>query len=209
MSMFAVIMCHQQKYKMLLNFVGMVWCVLWLVSCSLNDQYLQARQSNHMAAKYNAQLGLMYFSQGDRVRAQNKLLKALEQAPTSPEANSAMAYFMEKSGEVAKAHTYYANAMKFSHNDGAALNNFGTFLCRQGQYTLAEKYFLQAALDERYTHAAIAYENAGLCMMHQERKKAVLYFKKALEHDPTRKQARRELARINMQSHSLLEHTGE
>lgn len=162
-----------------------------------------------MAAKYNAQLGLMYFSQGDRVRAQNKLLKALEQAPTSPEANSAMAYFMEKSGEVAKAHTYYANAMKFSHNDGAALNNFGTFLCRQGQYTLAEKYFLQAALDERYTHAAIAYENAGLCMMHQERKKAVLYFKKALEHDPTRKQARRELARINMQSHSLLEHTGE
>ena len=77
------------------------------------------------------------------------------------------------------------------------MNNYGTFLCRQGEYKKAETYFLNAIKDVNYIHTAGAYENAGLCALEvPDLAKAKLYFTSALNQDPSRKESLYELAKI-------------
>ena len=151
------------------------------------------------AATYNTQLGLTYLKQGDRVRAKRKLFLALTEAPNSPSVNAALAYFMEKSGEIGEATKYYKKAIVLSSRSGAQLNNYGAFLCRHGQYREAENYFLKAVKDNTYEHTAGAYENAGLCVKEiPDLVAATKYFNKALVQDPSLNQSLYELVNIEM-----------
>ncbi len=146
------------------------------------------------AATYNMQLGLAYLKQGNRPRAKKKILTALSQNPDSPSVNGAMAYFLEKTGNLSEAKKYYIKAMRLAPGDGAQLNNYGAFLCRIGEYKEAETYFDKAVKDVKYANTAGAYENAGLCALEiSEDSKAELYFKKALDNDPSRKVSLTEL----------------
>ncbi len=74
-------------------------------------------------------------------------------------------FFYGKTGDLPKAREYYSKALTYSGHAGAQLNNYGAFLCRQGQYAEAEQYFLKATKDLKYDHTAGAYENAGLCAL--------------------------------------------
>ncbi|WP_058499211.1 type IV pilus biogenesis/stability protein PilW [Legionella gratiana] len=153
------------------------------------------------AASYNVQLGLGYLKQGDRPRAKKKLLTALEQEPTSPDVNSALAYYFEQTKELDQAEKYYLKAISLTGSGGAQLNNYGAFLCRQGDYKKAEKYFLKAVNDLQYIHTAGAYENAGLCalsVLNEER--AMFYFAKALNQDPSRKVSLYELLKLEIKA---------
>jgi len=164
-----------------------------------NDEANEKKKHRSEAAGYNVQLGLGYLNQGNIPRAKRKLLLALEQAPNSPDANAAMAYFMEKTGTPEIAKTYYKKAMSAAPGRGTQLNNYGTFLCRQGSYAEAEVYFLKAVDDPQYEHTAGAYENAGLCALAIPNvKKAEQFFSKALKHDPSRKQSLAELVQLEM-----------
>ncbi|MFT4057966.1 MAG: type IV pilus biogenesis/stability protein PilW [Legionella sp.] len=153
------------------------------------------------AAAYNVQLGLGYLKQGDRPRAKKKLLTALEQEPKSPDVNSAMAYYFERTNEAERAEKYYLKALALASNAGAQSNNYGAFLCRQGDYKKAEYYFLNAANNMHYVHTAGAYENAGLCALSvSQSEKAKLYFIKALNQDPTRKVSLDELVKLDIKA---------
>ena len=185
------------KFHHFLPIIGL----LLLQSCQHNDGAITkpvVKESKlDDAASYNTQLGLAYLKQGNRERAKHKLLLALSQAPKSPNVNAAMAYFMEKSGEMSNAQMYYHMAMAAAPDAGTQLNNYGAFLCRRGQYSQAEVYFLKAIKDSKYEHTAGAYENAGLCAMAiPDYIKAKTYFSKALEQDPSRVQSLYELVNI-------------
>lgn len=154
------------------------------------------------AASYNTQLGLAYLKQGNRPRAKRKLLTALSQAPKSPTANAAMGYFLEKTGELDDAKVYYQKALSLAPNSGAQLNNYGTFLCRQAKYQEAEQYFMKAVKDVKYENTGSAYENAGLCALGiPDESKAIHFFSKALEQDPSRTQSLYELTTLKMKEH--------
>lgn len=149
------------------------------------------------AASYNVQLGLGYLKQGDRPRAKKKLLTALEQEPDSADVNAALAYYFEQTSELTEAKKHYQKALDLSSNGGAQLNNYGTFLCRQGEYKKAETYFLKAVKDVQYIHTSGAYENAGLCALEiPDYDKAKLYFNNALNQDPSRRESLYELVKI-------------
>lgn len=151
------------------------------------------------AAAYNVQLGLGYLKQGDRPRAKKKLLTALEQEPKSPDVNSAMAYYFEQTNELDQAEKYYLKALSLTANGGAQLNNYGAFLCRQEEYQKAEQYFLKAVNDLQYVNTAAAYENAGLCALSvPNNEKAKLYFTKAINQDPSRKDSFYELVKLEV-----------
>lgn len=174
-----------------------------LQSCQYNDElptkYTVKAPKLSDAARYNTELGVAYLKQGNRALAKHKLLLASAQAPDDPAVNSALAYFMEQSGEISNARLYYQKAMLKNPKAGMQLNNYGAFLCRQGDYRLAEDYFIKAVNDNQYEHTAGAYENAGLCVMEvPDIIKAVHYFKKALEHDPNRVQSLYELVRLEL-----------
>ena len=176
---------------------------LFLQSChydlGLNGNTSPSTQRQAEAASYNTQLGLAYLQEGQRPRAKQKLLKAYDQAPDSPNVNAAMGFFFEKTGDVKKATEFFDKALSLAPHDGIQLNNYGAYLCRQKHYADAEGYFLKAVKDVHYVNSAGAYENAGLCVAQiAEYKKAIHYFKQALKQDPSRKQSIAELLRIEM-----------
>lgn len=163
-----------------------------------NANVAQAKQKAQ-AAGYNVQLGLAYLKQGDISRSKLKFLTALKQNPKSPEVNTAMGYFMEKTGDIEKAKSYYEKSISLAPSRGAGLNNYGAFLCRQGKYVLAERYFLKAVNDVQYEHTAAAYENAGLCAeATPDETKAMQFFAKALQQDPSRQVSLYELAKLTI-----------
>ncbi|WP_419418685.1 type IV pilus biogenesis/stability protein PilW [Legionella sp. D16C41] len=177
--------------------------LLELQGCQINtqekaEQTQQTNKRNNTAA-YNIQLGLGYLQQDNRPRAKRKFLKALELSPKSPEANAAMAFYMEKTGNLDEAKTFYKKALTLAPENGAQLNNYGAFLCRIGSYQEAENYFIKAVNDVNYINTAGAYENAGLCAAAiPDEKKAEHYFLRALEQDPRRRQSLIELVSIQL-----------
>jgi type IV pilus assembly protein PilF len=159
-------------------------------------------QPNLLAGHYNSQLGLAYLQKGDRLLAKQKLLLALQQAPNSAEVQDAMAYFLEISGDTAQAQIHYLRAIQCAPDKGAALNNYGVFLCRTGQYDLGKQQFLAAVQDTQYLNTAEAYENAGLCAQAKpDEEKALRYFQQAIIKDPHRVNAWLGLAQISYDQH--------
>lgn len=179
------------------------FALLFLQACQwseeANVEKIAKENKRNDAAAYNTELGLSYLKQGNRPRAKKKLLIAMELAPSSPNVNSALAYYFEKTGEADQAQKYYNKALALAPESGAQLNNYGTFLCRLGKYEDSEVYFLKAVKDVNYIHTAAALENAGLCASAiPNYKKATSYFIRALEQDPQRKQSLYELASIEI-----------
>jgi type IV pilus assembly protein PilF len=179
-----------------LGFIFLCFSLLFLQACQqkANPELIQNKQN---AAVYNTQLGLAYLKQGDKPRAKEKLLKALDLAPNSAEVNASMAYYFENTGDLKEAGALYRKALALAPKNGSQLNNYGSFLCRQGRYKESESYFLKAVSDIHYVQTAGAYENAGLCAAAiPNLSKAELYFSRALKQDPQRKQSLYELVRI-------------
>lgn len=182
--------------------------LLLLQSCQFNNQEKVDREEKQRnlknAASYNTQLGLTYLKQGDRPRAKRKLFTALKQEPRSTEVNTALAYYFEQSGDMEQARSYYLKAITLAPGAGAQLNNYGTFLCRQGDYAQSINYFMKAIHDAQYINTAGAYENAGLCAEAMpDLPKSKAFFKKALEHDPARKQSFYELVKLEEKQGNL------
>ena len=153
------------------------------------------------AASYNTQLGLAYLKQGNKPRAKKKLLTALKQAPDSSGVNAALAYFFESTGDNQDAAKYYKKAMQLAPGSGSQYNNYGAFLCRNGQYKEADKYFNLAVKDIKYEKTAAAYENAGLCALENNQfDKAEGYFRHALDQDSSRKVSLYELVKLELKT---------
>lgn len=174
--------------------------IITLMSCSIFSKS-KPQVSGSQASDVNVQLGLAYLQNGDVQRAHQKLFLAEQQAPGSLQAQGAMGYFLESTGNMASADAYYRRAIALNPKSGAAQNNYGTFLCRRGQYSEADQHFLLALQDPTYLNTAQVYENAGLCAMQiPDTKKAMGYFTQAITQDPKRAIAWLELGRISYQA---------
>src|SRR3990167_21635 len=139
--------CYKYCYwLMFMRVILIIISCFWLIACQ--------KHSNLALAEYNAQLGLTYLAQGDRVNAKRKLWLALNEAPNAVTTNTAMAYFMEKSGDNVVAQRYYQRALSLAPHSGAQLNNYAAFLCRLGKYKESQAYFARALLDLQYAKSA-------------------------------------------------------
>ncbi|MGK0371142.1 MAG: type IV pilus assembly protein PilF, partial [Glaciecola sp.] len=139
------------------------------------------------AAKTRVSLGLTYLKNGNFSQAKFNLDKALDFDPRSGQANFAMAFYYQQVDEVKRAHEYYKQAIDFSDDDPDVLNSYGAFLCKQGDYGQAKRYFLKAVDDKRYVSTAGTYENLAICAESQGLiEEAIAYFNSALNHQPTR-----------------------
>lgn len=171
-----------------------------LVSCSTTSKStyeIQYETTQTKIAKINTELGMAYFQNGDLHRSKQKFLLALQKAPKLPEAWYCMAYFIEQSGDKELAEKYYLKAIELAPARGDTHNNYGTFLCRTGQYYEAIQQFLLATKDPCYLDTASAFENAGLCAEKiPNNRLAIAYFSKAIEQDPSLTGAEAELKKL-------------
>jgi len=187
------------KYKKL---IGLVVVSMMVIACQANrrDFNTQRAKSGTHQSDYNVQLGLSYLLIGNMQQAKLKLIKALYQSPRSADANGAMAYYLDTTGEVERAEAYYRKAIRYAQQKGPYLNNYGVFLCQQQRYQDAQHYFKKATQDEVYLNTAAAYENAGLCMQASAQwEKAHHYFSLALRADPHRLVSLLELTKISIE----------
>jgi len=169
---------------------------------STTEQNRNKEEPNRLtkAAQINIRLGTAYLERKEILRAKQKFLLALDEAPSLPEAWYAMAYFYETTANNELAREHFLKALALAPNRGDVQNNYGTFLCRTGNYNEAIKYFLSAVRDKEYLDSSSAYENAGLCALKMPNKKlAIEYFTKSVEEDPTRASALLELADLYYQ----------
>jgi type IV pilus assembly protein PilF len=146
---------------------------------------IQNNASNNEIAMTRISLGLGYLKMGNTTQAKLNLEKAKYYAPNLVEVHTAFAHYYEFVGEPELATASYKEALSIKSDDANTLNNFGVFLCRQGNTEKAETVWLQAVAIPSYTQVSESYENLANCQLqHDNFQKAQTYFTKAIEHSP-------------------------
>lgn len=175
---------------------------LMLVGCVTVDATNQSDPSFNPTERAEARiaLGIGYLEQGNMVKARENLEKALDHSPNYYRAQLSMAHYFEKVGETQSAERMYKTALKQHPRNGNVLNNFGTFLCKQGDYSSADKYF-NAAIDQPYYYLISgSYENAAMCALKAgNNEQAKYYFTRTLDHDPYRANSILHLAKLEIE----------
>lgn len=116
------------------------------------------------AVKARVNLALAYLEQQDYPKAKENIDKALAHNNQDYLPYSALAYYYQQTDDVANAQSAYQTAIKLSQARPDVLNNYGTFLCKQGQYQHAFAHFEQALNSSQpYYHQADTLENIILC----------------------------------------------
>ena len=173
----------------MLKLISIVFIVQILLSgcISQNDQSFGQNFDRLKAAKTRVSLGLTYLKNGNFSQAKFNLDKALEFAPRSADSNFAMAYYYQSVGELEQAENAYQFAMDLEPKNANIANSYGAFLCQNGDYEKAKKYFLKAVNSNNYISSAETYENLALCSRSQGRPEdAIQYLRSAVNHQPGR-----------------------
>ena len=161
------------------------------------------------AASFNMTLGAQYLKQNNLDQAIAKLEKAVEQQPNLALAHTYLAFAYERYGETEKAAAHYSKAVKLDPNDPIALNNYGTFLCRQNNMTQSLQYFERAAANRRYQTPDAAMTNAGICAKKiPDYASADKYFRDAIRLNPRNVNAHYHLTDVNLELDNLDEANG-
>lgn len=150
------------------------------------------------AAKYNIELGIAYMQRGDLERAQDKLNRALKEAPRDPTVHSALALLYERLGELDEADREFQRAMHLAPRDPGVSNNYAVYLCRTHRVDEGVKRLLATAHDPLYPTPEAAYTNAAVCLHSVNRDaEAQADLQRALELRPSFAEAVLQLASLD------------
>lgn len=148
------------------------------------------------AADANANLGIDYMRKGHNDLALERLQRALSYQPGHVRANWALAIVYARLQETTLADRHFQRAIA-ERPAPEILNSYGAFLCQRGQTEEAVELFVQAAGNPRYTNAADALANAGVCMARAGNADAAeQYLRRALALDAQQAQALGWMARL-------------
>ena len=173
----------------MLKIISSIFIVLMLLSgcISQSNQHYGQKFDYLKASKTRVSLGLTYLKNGNFSQAKFNLDKALEFAPRSADANFAMAYYYQNVNELEQAENSYQFAMELEPKNPNIANSYGAFLCQNGKYEKAKKYFLKAVNTSSYISSAETYENLALCSRSQgQPEDAIQYLRNAVNHQPGR-----------------------
>lgn len=149
-----------------------------MVACSSPSHEASMGQDK----SYYTQLGVGYLQKGRLDLANMNLEKALKEDANSGPANHYYALLQERLGQDQLAAKYFRKALQVDGKNSELLNNYGSFLCRTGNYSQAEAAFMAALRDPLYKTPEYAYTNAGICVGKQgDKPKAESYFRQALQ----------------------------
>jgi type IV pilus assembly protein PilF len=184
-----------------------VAAMLALAACTTTElQTPGSRTDLKEAARLNTQLGIDYLRKGHLDLAQEKLERALEQDEDLAMAHSTLAYLYQRKGETRLARKHYREAIDLNANDASTLNNYGIFLCAQGEVEDAEEMFLEAARNRNNAQPADAWANAGVCIRREPkaRERAEEYFREALRLNPRHANALAQMAQVSYEKKDYL-----
>lgn len=186
----------------------LISCLLILSACVSSETSVTTNNSGagqkmefdpKSAAKTRIQLAMLYLQDDNMQQAKENIEKALEYQPNDANIYRIFAYYYQRVNEDEKAEELYKKSLSLDSKNPDTYNNFGTFLCEKERYEEAEKAFLMAVEQSKYTNVANTYENAGTCAEKaQALDKAVYYYQYALSHNPNKDYLNVYLAKLNI-----------
>jgi len=152
--------------------------VLFVSACAGSPQRDTEQEE---AASSHLQLGVHYMRQGNLSAAKDNLERSLEFDNRNAMTHSTMALLYEQLNESRSAERHYRRALRLDGDNPSIRNNYGTFLCRRGEYRDAEESLVQAAQNRLYQTPEVAWANAGSCVRRiPDYEAAEEYFRNAL-----------------------------
>jgi type IV pilus assembly protein PilF len=143
------------------------------------DMPPEANESN--AADLNYQLGARYYKNGNYDLARDRLLYSIKLDPHRAITYSTLGLTYEALENQRLAKEAYEKAIRVEPRNADALNTYAVYLCRQGEYDEAPKYFDRAVRIPDNDNSYVMLTNAGVCMEQKpDLEKAEEYFREAL-----------------------------
>jgi type IV pilus assembly protein PilF len=175
----------------------------WLVISGCSHTLPSPAEHNRIADA-RITLSIAYLQRHEPQKALFNLIQAAKIVPHYIRLQLAQAYYYETVGETDKAKQHYVLALNEHPNDPDVYNNYGTFLCKQGEIKQAQHYFAQVYSRGNYPQITASYENAALCSLKSGHPlQAHQYFLQALNHDPKRFQSQFYLIQMAIKARRL------
>ncbi len=166
------------------RFIAVLLLLLMVAGCASSNEP-RYQSSPKKASRVNAELGANYLQAGQLERANAKLEKALAQDSENVDAHTAFALLNMRLGKPQRARRHFETALDLEPDSPQIHNNYGTFLCDEGEHDEGIEQFLKAAENRLYDTPAYAYANAGRCALAADRDDSARgYFRQALELNP-------------------------
>lgn len=170
---------------------------------------IQSDASHKELAMTRITLGLEYLKMGNTTQSKLNLEKAKRFAPDLVQVHTAFAHYYDTVGEPKFANEAYEHALSINELDADTLNNYGVFLCKQGEFEKAEVQFLKAISVPSYLLVAKSYENLALCQLKAKNYDlAEKYLNKALDHSPNSGSTLHEMMRLQYIKGNYIEARG-
>ncbi|MDD2892662.1 MAG: type IV pilus biogenesis/stability protein PilW [Halothiobacillaceae bacterium] len=166
------------------------------------DERPKSEADPKRAAEINAQLGLNYLQRGEKFVAAEKLTRALKDDPNSALVQHGNAILQDSLGQSALAQEHFRRALEIAPNDPEVLNNYGAFLCRQGQFSEGISTLERALSNPLYRTPGFAWANIGQCQrQNNQLSEAEASLRQALRLDPRQSYAWLQLASLQLEQH--------
>lgn len=182
-------------------------CLLLLTGCisTTTGSITEPARNEKVAAELNYQLGARYYKKGKFEIARDRLLLATELDPQLAIAHTTLALTYEALENLRLARKAYERAVRVAPRDFDVQNTYAVFLCRQREFSQAEKYFDKAASHRENDNAEVTLTNAGVCMMQKpDVVMAESFFRAALERKPRYGEALLQLCLLKYQQEDFL-----
>ncbi|QNP40655.1 type IV pilus biogenesis/stability protein PilW [Lysobacter solisilvae (ex Woo and Kim 2020)] len=147
-----------------------------------------------------------YLAAGDFAAAKKAAASVLKREPQSVVAHTYLAVALEHGGDAAGAGSHYLRAAELSPTNGAALGNYGIWLCGQGRTAESLAWFDKALEQPGQQGTALTLANAGVCAGKVgQQQRAERDLRRAIELDPENPVALAALAEREFQAGDAFE----
>lgn len=157
-------------------------------------------------SKSHTELGIAYLEAGNVAVALEEGRQALRDDSSYGPAHNLMALAHMYLDEKDRAREYFERALNLASSDPDINNNYGWFLCLNGEPERAMRLFAEAVANPLYATPTRPYTNAGLCaLQNNDLEVAEVNFLRAVSADPGNSQAVFNLASLFYRKGSYLE----
>jgi type IV pilus assembly protein PilF len=156
------------------------------------------QSANQRRAQIRMQLAIGYFQQGQFAIALDEIKQALQIDPNYSDAYGVRALIYMEMGENALAQDNFQRAMKLAPNNPDLNNNYGWFLCQNGQEKQSLAHFDAAIRNRAYQSPVKALNNAGACSLKtRDLVAAERYLAEAFRQEPANFETNASLAKLH------------
>ncbi len=161
-------------------------CVTNELDASGNEVGSSGGGDSHKLSEIYVNLAVLYQDQGSLTTALERVNMAVRVYSGNPHAYLVRANIYSAIGEASKAEKDYKKAIRLSSGYYDAQVAYGTFLCSQKKYDLAQTNFNQANSNPLYYNRGLGFYSKGKCLFEQKQYvTAEDLFKKSLEFQDT------------------------